>query len=302
MPILRSPFDRVRKAFRIIQNSAGSGDKMHNPGNDDTLSKAQLSRRTLLKFGFGLAGSAALGTSLAACVSERDDADSPAAEPDDDDVTPEPEDGDDTAEVASASDADADDEPSELSRAEAEEAYEEYVEEWLEEYEMFELPELDISASEIEIQGETYDVWSYQNTWVGEVTDDLFIAFSIDESYAGGSGEIAAYACDSGDTSVYLEGELQDGEADLDDCVDKIELSVDGDEITGTLTLEDQEPLDFVAFPAEGDAGLYRAETIEMGDIEVTTRWVVLEDGRQRGARKCRNPWTGDCMWCPRPR
>ncbi len=270
---------------------------MRSQGNADThhtLSEAQLSRRSLLKFGFGLASSAVVGISLAACVT-RDDSEAPAAEPDDGQ-------SDDAPESTDNDDAETNVQPSDLSHAEAEEAYEEYVEEWLEEYEMFELPELDITASEIDIQGETYDVWSYQNTWVGEVTDDLFIAFSIDEGYAGGSGGIAAYACDSGDTSVYLEGELTGGEADLDDCVDRIELSIDGDEITGTLTLEDQEPLDFVALPAEGDAGLYRAETIEMGDLEVTTRWVVLEDGRQRGARKCRNPWTGDCMWCPVPK
>jgi hypothetical protein len=258
-----------------------------------------LSRRAVLKFGLGMAGSAALGATLAACVSDRDD-DEAAAEPvsDDDDATIEAEVEADDEAAADAGD-DSDDLRSEMSREEAEAEYERYVEEWLEEYEMFELPEFSPEMDEVEIQGMTYDVWPYENTWVGEVTDDLFIAFSIDESYSGGSGEISAYACDSGDTSVYLTGELESGEAELDDCIDKIELTLDGDEIRGTLTLEDAEPLSFVAHPSENDAGLYRAETVEMGDIEVTTRWVVLADGRQRGARKCRNPWTGDCMWCP---
>jgi hypothetical protein len=145
-------------------------------------------------------------------------------------------------------------------------------------------------------------VWTYENTWVGEVTDDLFIAFSIDEGYSEESGDVSAYACDSGDASVYLTGELVDGEADLDDCVDKIELAIGEGEITGTLTLQGEEPQSFVAVPSSGDAGLYRSESIEKGEIEFTVRWVVLEDGRQRGGIKCRNPWTGDCFQCPSPR
>jgi hypothetical protein len=262
-----------------------------------------LTRRSALKMGLAMAGSALFGASLAACVTERDDTDAPAAGPDDDDgddeVASASEDDDGTEEVAETSDGADDDRHDD---APDDRDFEQFVEDWLEEYEMFELPELDLASSEVEIQGQTYDVWAYQNTWVGEVTDDLFIAFSIEEGYSEGTGEISAYACDSEDASVYLTGELQDGEADLDDCVDKIVLSLDGDEITGMLTLEDQEPLSFVAVPAEGDAGLYRTETIEMGELEVVTRWVVLEDGRRRGGRKCRNPWTGDCMWCPAPK
>jgi hypothetical protein len=252
--------------------------------------------------GLAMAGSAVLGASLAACVTERDDTDAQADEPDDDSgenetaSASEDNDADDVSEVSEDADDDRADDASD------DRDFEQFVEDWQEEYEMFELPELDLDSSEVEIQGQSYDVWTYKNTWVGEVTDDLFIAFSIEEGYSEGAGEISAYACDSGDASVYLTGELQDGEADLDDCVDKIVLSLDGDEITGTLTLEDQEPLSFVAIPAEGDAGLYRTETIEMGELEIVTRWVVLEDGRRRGGRKCRNPWTGDCMWCPVPK
>jgi hypothetical protein len=278
---------------------------MHNPGNrstNGTLTTGQLSRRGLLKIGLGLAGSAVIGATLAACAT-REDEEAPAAESDDDgaaeEIASEPEDDPDDDEVPEGSDDDSDDRHDDATD---DMDFEQFVEEWNEEYEMFELPELDLDRSEVEIQGETYDVWAYQNTWVGEVTDDLFIAFSIDEGYSEGSGEISAYACDSGDASVYLTGELQDGEADLDDCVDKIELALVDEEITGTLTLEGQEPLSFVAIPAEGDAGLYRTETIEMGELEIVTRWVVLEDGRRRGGRKCRNPWTGDCMWCPVPK
>ncbi len=261
-----------------------------------------LTRRSVLKLGFGLAGSATLGLTLAACVSDSDDEEA-AAEPvtTDDEAALDDEDDEDDEGAPEPAD-DTDDDQSGMSRAEAEAEYEQYVEEWLEEYDMFEMPDFSPDMSEVEILGDSYDVWPYENTWVGEVTDDLFIAFSISEGYSDGSGEVSAYACDSGDTSVYLTGELEDGEAELDDCIDKIELSINGDEITGTLTLQDSEPLSFVALPSENDAGLYRAETVEMGDIEVTTRWVVLSDGRVRGARKCRNPWTGDCMWCPVPK
>jgi hypothetical protein len=279
---------------------------MNTPLGTDELNVTRprsLTRRSVLKMGLALTGSAVFGASLAACVTERDDADAPAAEAADDsadeEIASDPGDDDGTDEVSEHS---KDDDDERYDRAAVEAEYEQFVEDWYEEYEMFELPELDLASSEVEIQGQTYDVWAYQNTWVGEVTDDLFIAFSIEEGYSEGAGEISAYACDNGEASVYLTGELQDGEADLDDCVDKIVLSLDGDEITGTLTLEDQEPLTFVAIPAEGDAGLYRTETIEMGELEVVTRWVVLEDGRRRGGRKCRNPWTGDCMWCPVPK
>lgn len=263
----------------------------------------RLSRRGLLKMGLGMAGSAMLGSLLAACVTERDDSDAPAAESGDDgadeEIASDPVDDDDTEEVSEDSKDDDDDRHDD---APDDRDFEQFVEDWQEEYEMFELPELDLASSEVEIQGQAYDVWAYENTWVGEVTDDLFIAFSIEEGYSEGSGEISAYACDSGDASVYLTGELQDGEADLDDCVDKIELALVDGEITGTITLEGEEPLSFDAAPAEGDAGLYRTETIEMGELEIVTRWVVLEDGRRRGGRKCRNPWTGDCMWCPVPK
>jgi hypothetical protein len=261
-----------------------------------------LSRRSLVKFGVGLVGSAMIGSSLAACAT-REDEDAPAAEAADDsadeEIASDPVDDDDIEEASEDSKDDGDDRDDDASD---DEDFEQFVEDWNEEYEMFELPELDLDSSEVEIQGQTYDVWAYENTWVGEVTDDLFIAFSIDGGYSEGSGEISAYACDSGDASVYLTGELQDGEADLDDCVDKIELALVDGEITGTLTLEGEEPLSFDAVPAEGDAGLYRTETIEMGELEIVTRWVVLEDGRRRGGRKCRNPWTGDCMWCPVPK
>ncbi len=260
--------------------------------------RGRLSRRSLLKFGLALSATASTTSLLAACATRQDD-DAPAAEPeadtDDDDSAAEPTEDDAAAE--------RDDEADEIETQPGDDFdVEQLIDDWLEEFELFELPELDLDSLEVEIQGETYDVWAYENTWVGEVTEDLFIAFSIEEGYSQGSGEISAYACDSGDTSVYLTGELVDGEADLDDCVDKIQLSLDDGEITGTLTLQGEEPHSFVAIPADGNAGLYRTETIEMGEIGITTRWVVLEDGRKRGGRKCRNPWTGDCMFCPVPK
>jgi hypothetical protein len=258
-----------------------------------SLVNGRTSRRGVLKFGVGLAGSVALGSVFAACAT-REDNNAPAEvaasddgdgeEPGDDD--PREDDDSDASETTGRDDFDVD----------------ELIDAWLDEFEPFEAPELDVERSSVEIQSETYDVWAYQNTWVGAVTDDLFIAFSIEEGYSDGSGEVAAYACDSDDASVYLTGELVDGEANLDDCVDKIELSIVDGEIVGTLTLENEEPQSFVAVPSTGDAGLYRAETIARGEIEFTPRWIVLDDGRQRGGIKCRNPWTGDCMYCPRPR
>lgn len=232
-------------------------------------SNAQLSRRTVLRLGLGVVGSAAVGAVLTACGTGSDDG-GPALF-----------DGD-----AVGDDADL----------------EALFDEWLEHYEPVEITDLDVERLEVELQGETYEVWAYENTWVGEVTEDVFIAVSITDRDATGAGEVAAYACDSDEVSVYLTGDLVDDEATLDDCVDKIRFVLNNDEIAGTLTLQGSDPVPFVARPATGDAGLYRTETIEVGEIGFTPRWVVLPDGRQRGGRKCRNPWTGDCMWCPVPK
>ena len=243
-------------------------DGLRNSHGPSALTTSGLSRRSLLKLGMGTAGAAALGAVLAAC-------------------------GSDDAGDAAVFDADAD--PADID-------IDQFVDEWLEVYDPVEISELDVENMQAQLDGETYDVWAYENTWVGEVTDDVFIAISVDDGDLEGSGEVAAYACGGDDVSVYLTGELVDGAADLDDCVDKIELAVVDGEITGTLTLEGGAPQPFVAARSTGNAGLYRAESVERGDIEFTARWVVLGDGRQRGGRKCRNPWTGDCMWCPQPK
>ena len=255
------------------------------------LGRGRVSRRRLVKCGLGVFGATAFASLIAACTTDGDG--SSPTQPNDDTGD------DDDIDARSDEDFAQDD-----GAASADEEFDEeqFIEDWLAEYELPELPELDPESLRADIEGESQTVTAYENTWVGEVTDDLFIAFSLGDDYPARSGQIAAYACDSGDTVVYLTGDLEDDEAVLDDCVDKIELTIVDDEITGTLTLEDQDPLPFVAEPATGEAGLFAADPIQRGDIEITMRWVVLADGRQRGGRKCRNPWTGDCMWCPQPR
>jgi hypothetical protein len=238
-------------------------DELRNSNAPSARTPSGLTRRSLLKLGLAAAGTSALSAVLAAC-------------------------GDDTDDDASVRDDDVD--------------LDQYVEEWLEEYDPIDIGELDVENQQAILDGETHDVWAYENTWVGEVTDDVFVAISIADGDVEGSDEVAAYACGDDDVSVYLTGELVNGEADLDDCIDKIQFAVVDDQITGTLTLEGGEPQRFVAERATGNAGLYRAETLERGAIGMTARWVVLADGRQRGGFKCRNPWTGDCMTCPRPK
>ena len=60
-------------------------------------------------------------------------------------------------------------------------------------------------------------------------------------------------------------------------------VTVNGDRASGTFTPSGGRPLQFVATPATGSAGFYRA-TPHIGGKPASVGWVVLGDGRQNGA------------------
>ncbi len=152
--------------------------------------------------------------------------------------------------------------------------------------------ELDLDTLEAELPIATLQAEPWANTWVGAVTDELFIGIRVADS-DGDSGEprpVAVYLCD-GELSVLLEGEMDGNLAMLEDEDAQVTLELLSDETTGTVTLGGEGAVQFQAERATGDAGVYVAEH-EVDDVEVTARWVALADGRQRGVAIC-------CEWPP---
>ena len=72
-------------------------------------------------------------------------------------------------------------------------------------------------------------------------------------------------------------------------------MQVADDTVTGTVSLDGEDEVSFTASAAVGNAGVYVAEG-EVGEFEAVARWIVLDDGEQRGGvEQCfRNPWTGE--------
>jgi hypothetical protein len=129
-----------------------------------------------------------------------------------------------------------------------------------------------------------------------------------DETDADEQPDIVAYLCDGevgaqGDIGLWLTGEFdgtgttltgeeaQDGEVSL--------VLVDGEFLGAARLPNEEERVPFVTSEATGDAGLYQAET-EVDETEVTVRWVVLPDWRQRGLEWCCAYIDGviRCGWC----
>lgn len=152
------------------------------------------------------------------------------------------------------------------------------------------LPDLDLVSMEADALDRTFEADAYDNTYVGEVTDDMFISVSLDSRYTNQAEGVSVYVCDSDDVSVYMTGEIEDGNIAIsEDSVD-VDLNLADDEVTGTVTVNGGDPQSVTATQATGDAGLYQAAEMD-GDVEILMRWIVLEDGRQRG----------DWICCPKP-
>jgi hypothetical protein len=259
-------------------------------------------RRFVLLAGLG---SLATVSGLLASCAERD------ADDDDDDIEdaaatdddPEPESDDepdeDDEEVVDPDDDDevGDDVPDDDADADVDNA-EDDIDEIPEDFEPFDTPELDLETREAQLGEQVVTAEPWDNTWVGEVTDSWFIGITVADAYGSDPRETTVYLCDN-DRGIVLNGEFPADEdtTSLSNDEAEVELTLIDDEITGTVSINGQDPESFDAEAATDDAGVYVAAT-EVDEVEVAARWIVLADGRQRGTSVCCAMGPGGIVVC----
>jgi hypothetical protein len=82
--------------------------------------------------------------------------------------------------------------------------------------------------------------------------------------------------------SVDAEGYARLESDEFSDFEATVELTMEDDAVSGTVTFPGEEPTPFTADAATGVAGVYWARGTDQ-DLEVSGDWVVLSDGRQWG-------------------
>jgi hypothetical protein len=116
------------------------------------------------------------------------------------------------------------------------------------------------------------------NAFVGAIPGtDAFIALTTK------NGSSVSYICDSKQVSTWFSGPVAGNALDITATNGnhlKANLAASG--ATGTVTLGGKD-FAFTAAPAQGDAGLFRAEQ-EVNGGKVVGGWIVAQDGQQRGA------------------
>lgn len=143
-------------------------------------------------------------------------------------------------------------------------------------------PTLDLETLQVNVSEGTAKAEPVPNTYVGQVEENLFIAVAIPESDSKyGPDQTIVYLCDGDSIAEWMTGQ-QAPEVALTSGDIEVELAFTVEEVSGTVTLADGEPIPFTAERASGNAGLYRAEG-SFGDKGYTGIWVVLPDERQRG-------------------
>ena len=162
--------------------------------------------------------------------------------------------------------------------------------------EEIEAPPLDLQTMTAETPAMTLEARAYDNVYVGEITEELLVAVSMDSDYAGEADSISAYVCDGHDVGFYVTGHIENGQASIQLAENAVlEFTVNGDGISGSVAMNEQELGSFDAAEATGDAGFYVAET-NVDGTDVGARWIVLEDGRQAG-QMCIGVWArGVCI------
>ena len=143
-------------------------------------------------------------------------------------------------------------------------------------------PELDLKTLQIETPAGTVTaerIWE-ENTYVGAVDENLYIAVSFPDS-PDTAEEATVYLCD-GEIAEHLTGEVGARTNLLEGETRNVEFSIADGVVSGEVIQDGEEPRNFMANEATGDAGLYTAEFTYEGD-EYRPYWVVLSDGSQRG-------------------
>lgn len=145
------------------------------------------------------------------------------------------------------------------------------------------VPELDVEMSQADTPAGAVDAErAGEETYVGEVTEDLYISVALDEGIdAAGPQQVLVYVCD-GQHAEYLLGEIGMETATLEGEALDVELSLADGVVSGAVILDDEEPRPFTANEASGDAGLYAA-SFDFEGYDYRPVWVVLPDGSQRG-------------------
>jgi hypothetical protein len=116
--------------------------------------------------------------------------------------------------------------------------------------------------------------------WVAALDEDLFVA--VVDVGDGADRRVRAFLCDGDTVAEWLTVEEAADEVTLLGDGTTMQVVLVDDEASGTVTVDEGEPVHFTAQPATGDAGLYEGETVE-DDTRHAGAWIVLEDGRQRG-------------------
>jgi hypothetical protein len=129
------------------------------------------------------------------------------------------------------------------------------------------------------------------DAFVGAVDADLFIGAVIAEhpaeefqhAQAIVQKTVVVYLCDGEDVSAWLVGETAGESVVLEGGDMRVELTFNGNSVSGEVERADGAPQAFTASLATGEAGIYRAEeTFDATDY--VGGWIVLNDGRQQGA------------------
>lgn len=129
--------------------------------------------------------------------------------------------------------------------------------------------------------GAMLDVAAVQR-YVGAVDDALFVGLDVMEAdHPEAPRAVSAYLCDGADVSVWLHGSLEGSDATLRADTAMLEVTLAGDRAYGSVSLDGDAARVFAAEAATDEAGLYRPE-----EPDVRGGWIVLADGRQRGAMR----------------
>ncbi len=143
---------------------------------------------------------------------------------------------------------------------------------------------LDLETQEVALPAGTLRAEAVPDAFVAAVDADLYIAIIPREADDGdGVQEVAAYLCDGLEVVAWLTGQVSDGQGTLTAGDIQVEIESLADEVRGTVTVAGGAPEAFTAVEVEGDAGFYQADA-EVDGTRHLGRWIVLEDGSQRGA------------------
>lgn len=143
-------------------------------------------------------------------------------------------------------------------------------------------PELDLERSQADTPAGVVEVKHWDDTHVGAVSDDLYVAVIVAEQSDGSeTREAIVYLCD-GEGAAVLAGELDSDSPTLTNGELVVSLAVSEDGISGDLRIGDEDPRPFRTEKARGAAGLYGG-SFAFEEVDYVPLWIVLPDGSQLG-------------------